>query len=194
MLLLLVTVTVLTFFAMLFYPHWREYETRRIHSQSQYEDSPRPDGGFISANILALVLLLPVVLGVVWRTADVPLLMFALTGLLAAVLVYQAVMLHACYATHYRIYEQELELGSGLLARRIVPLKDMLSVSHIDRVERVLGWGPRKAKRGFGNRTKNGVLLVTNSEQYFLTPSNTELFMDKVTQAIQNAKEPPLSC
>lgn len=190
MYIVLAILAVIVFIGLMGYFHWGLYENRVVNGPKRYEDHPRPGGGFVLANLVLLFFGLLFGAGLVWRNADVLPMLIICAGLFMVLCAYQLAVLHACYATVYSLYENELELRSGRLFRTIVPLAHIASISRVQNVRRVLGQSTKSTGRGFGNRGSNGVSFVANGITCSLMPSNPKAFVKVLSNAVEAAREP----
>ena len=190
MYIVLAVLVVLFFIGIMVYFHRGLYEHRVVHGSQHYEDRPRLGGGFVLANLVLLFFGLLFGAGLVWRNADVLPMVIICAGLFMVLCAYQLAVLHACYATVYSLYENEIELRSGRLFRTIVPMAHIASISRVQNVRRVLRQGTKSTGRGFCNRWSNGVSFVANGITCSLMPSNPEAFVKVLSNAVEAAREP----
>lgn len=83
-------------------------------------------------------------------------------------------LLHAAFATEYRIAEGVLFLRCGWMLRKRIPLAEIQAVSPLPTISRVLGWSP--GEWGFCNRMRNGLALKTAKTWVFISPTDPEAF------------------
>lgn len=178
-------VAILAFAHILFYPHWREYAPSVALGEIVFQDSPKPSNYFVLVNIVLLLLIVAPGALCAFLSLATPWLAVAVIGNFGVLACYFLMMIHACYKTEYRINQQVLEMRSGFIAQRSVALTDITSVSRINSINRVMGWGPKKTERGFCNRSTDGVSITTNGNTYFLSPSNPEVFIVALNGAMQ---------
>lgn len=180
----LALLTILAFSAVMFYPHWREYAPSVAIGENVFQDSPKPSNYFVLVNIMLLFLVVAPGALCAFLSLDEPWLVIAVIGNFGVVSCYFLMMIHACYRTEYRINQQVLEMRSGFVAQRSVALTDITSVSQINSINRVMGWGTQKTERGFCNRSTNGVSITSKVGTYVVSPSDPEAFVAALNAAV----------
>jgi hypothetical protein len=138
-----------------------------------YEDRPAPGRSYVLANGILLLLLVALalasafVLGPTWGVL--------VTGILVAGTVFHVLLiLHAAYNTVYTLTGGLLELRCGVLFHMELGLDSIQRIEPVRGLPRVAGYGP--SGRGFGNRFSNGLWLVTDKGNVYLTPTDPEAF------------------
>ena len=138
-----------------------------------HEDRPRPGRGYVTANLILF--------GVLSGTGLALPLFFEYTtgaligaGLLHLVAVYMLVILHAAFRTAYTLSGVTLEMRCGFWLRGEIDLEQVERIDAIRALPRVAGKG--RSGRAYGNRFNNGLRLITDEGDIYLTPSDPEAF------------------
>ena len=86
-------------------------------------------------------------------------------------------LLHAAHNTSYNFSGDQLKIRSGFF-KSTIRLHLLRGVEKTGTITRVLGWGIKS--RAFCNRFRNGVVLIFAGEKVFLSPSNPDIFIERV--------------
>ena len=160
---------------------WRRFKTLRwkriIRSEKggitvEFRDHPKPSWAYVGfIVVLAVPTILPSAL------------LFFPYGTLMAIaacimtfpgLVLLLLLLHAGYATEYRVEGDAVLLRCGLVMKRRIPLKEIQSVEAVGAIPRVLGWNP--GALGYCNRFRNGLKLTTATHAIYVSPLDSDAF------------------
>jgi len=151
-------------------------------------DKPEPSRAYIVLNVVLVVLTL------------LPLLLFSMHGfvflsigllLVLPILLLMLELVHAAYATEYRIEGDKVWLRCGWIMNRRVPLAEIQGVEYVKAIPRVLGWNP--GALGYCNRFSNGLELRTHKRVIFISPSDPEAFREALVQgAAPDGEEIPV--
>jgi hypothetical protein len=138
----------------------------------EFRDHPKPSWAYVGFIVLLVVpTTLPSVLMFLGYGALIAIATCIMTfpGLLLLLL-----LLHAGYATEYRVDGDAVNLRCGLVMNRRIPLKDIQSVEAVHAIPRVLGWNP--GALGYCNRFRDGLKLTTATHAIYLSPSDSDAF------------------
>ena len=152
-----------------------------------YTDKPRPGKGYILFLLLILVAVFciyPVgfAFSYLASTSRSTILAQGLLGAIPCAIIGVLVLvgLHAAYHTEYTFRDHLLELKGGGVVRRKVYLEQIVEAKKVPYNGRMLGskLTGRMMNTGVCNRYKNGVLLITRTENIYLSPSDPDKFLE----------------
>lgn len=143
-----------------------------------FEDRPAPGGGYLLFLHLVLGGSLLLNMAITWHVGKAePVALFAVGhSILIVGLIYWG-LLHAAYNTRFTFIGDKLDIRCGIF-KSSVKLSQVRGVEKSRTITRTIGWG--FGSRAFCNRFRNGVVLITAKEKVFLSPSNPDIFMERV--------------
>jgi len=139
----------------------------------EYTDKPGPSPAYLILLVVLVIvtgfctLVLPAIVG-----DEVPLALWLLS---CPVFLIMIELVHAAYATEYRIADGILYLRCGWIMRKRIPIEEIQSVEDARFIPRVLDWSP--GQLGFCNRFTNGLLLETTKRcGIYVSPEDIDAF------------------
>jgi hypothetical protein len=155
-----------------------------------YTDKPRPGKGYVLFLLLILVAVFCIypagfAFSYLASTSRTTVLVQGLLAGLPLVIIGILVLigLHAAYHTQYTLRDHQLELKGGGVVLRKVNLEQLVEAKKVPYNNRMLGskMTGRMINTGVCNRYKNGVLLITRTENIYLSPSDPDKFLELIS-------------
>ncbi|MDZ7724795.1 MAG: PH domain-containing protein [candidate division KSB1 bacterium] len=140
--------------------------------QTEYLDHPRPSTLYILMLLTVLIILCIPFLAVSFMiNSSVRLYLFPFLILVFAIF---GIFLHAAFSTVYKFKNKKLYIRCGIFFTRI-PLADIQRIHKKRFIPRITGWNSRSIK-GFNNRFANGLLILTQNRQVYISPTQPKEF------------------
>ncbi len=139
-----------------------------------YTDKPEPSGFYVLFCIFFILLLvvIPIAAAGAFGESSPVSLIFSLSYLVP-LLIFIAIF-HAAYNTTYVIHNDYIEMKCGFIMKGKIKIDKIINIKNSRFNTKTLGRGFRE--NGYCNRFTNGLLLKTNKEKIYISPSDNERF------------------
>mgnify|MGYP006290055037 CR=1 FL=1 len=143
-----------------------------------YDDHPKPSTLYILLLISALILFcIPFMIISFMTSHTVRLYLFPF---LILVFLIFAIFFHAAVSTHYRLKNDKLYIRCGLFFTRLA-LSDIQRIHKKRLILRITACNSKFVK-SFNNRFANGLLIITDKKQLYISPGQPKEFTLKLQE------------